>query len=306
MYLPCDLLDPAACAELLAPHPPVTHVFYCARVTHSDQPLESTSENLDLLVNAIDAVERASSGLRHVHLVQGGRYYGVHLGPFPTPAREGQGRSAVPNFNHAHQDFLSDRSRGSGWSWSASRPNTLLHYSPEIARNIVSTLGAYAAICAELGTSLDFPGPAGAYESLTQVTTLRLLARTMERIATDSSCAGKAFNVTNTDVFRWKAVWARLARQFQLEEGPVRPRLLADEMAGREAAWHRVCRRHRLRSTELANVANWPFADATLERHWDEILSHNRARGHGLDEWDDSVERFFQILGTYREAGVLP
>ncbi len=129
-YLHRDLLATAACAESLVRHPPVTHVFYSAQVTHSDQPVESTSENLRLLNNAVEAVERASTELEHVHLVQGGKYYGVHLGPFPTPAREEQARCAVTNFYHAQQDFLCDRSERAGWSWSASRPNTLLHYSP--------------------------------------------------------------------------------------------------------------------------------------------------------------------------------
>ena len=305
-YLQGDLLDPLACAGALAPHPPVTHIFYCARATHSDQPVESTTENLRLLANAVDAVGRASGGLRHVHLVQGGKYYGVHLGPFPTPAREGRDRCAVPNFYHAQQDFLVDRSRSAAWSWSACRPNTLLHYSPHIARNIVSTLGAYAAVCAELGRALDFPGPAGAYRSLTQVTTLEVLTRTMERIATGPNCAGKAFNVTNADVFRWEAVWERLARTYRVETGTVRPRLLADDMAGKDEVWRRICRRHLLRPSELDDVANWAFADGTLERHWDEILCHDRARRHGLDGRDDSVERFFRILETYREARILP
>ena len=305
-YLCCDLLDPAACARALAPLPPVTHLFYCARVTHSDQPVESTSQNLRLLENAIEAVGQASSELRHVHLVQGGKYYGVHLGPFPNPAREDQARCAVTNFYHAQQDYLWDCSNGADWNWSASRPNTLLHYSPDIARNIVSTLGCYASICGELGVPLDFPGPVGAYDSLTQVTSLKLLARTMERIVTDPGCADQAFNVTNTDVFRWNAVWPRFAQRTQVEAGAVRPTHLAEAMADKEVVWQRVCERHRLRPTKMSDVANWPFADATLERDWDEILCHNRARGHGLDGWDDSVARFFKILKKYQSARILP
>lgn len=305
-YLNCDLVDPVSCTEILAKHRPVSHIFYCARVTHSDQPVESMSENLGLLENAIEAVGRVSRGLRHVHLVQGGKYYGVHLGPFPTPAREGQGRCAEPNFNHAQQDFLCDRSEGAAWTWSASRPNTLLHYSPHIARNIVSTLGSYAAICGELGTRLDFPGPAGAYSSLTQVTTLRVLVSAMEQIATDADCAGKAFNVTNTDLFRWNAIWPELARRFGVELGTVRPGCLADAMEDKHEVWRRICDRNGLHQTALGEVANWPFADATLERYWDEILCHNRARSHGLDGWDNSFARFFEILEEYRRARILP
>ena len=307
-YVSCDLAAPvSACAAALAKHPPVTHVFYCARVTHSDEPVESVGENLQLLRTVTEAAGRVSRKLRHVHLVQGGKYYGVHLGPFPTPAREGQGRCSELNFYHAQEDFLRSRARqGVPWEWSSSRPNTLLHYSPDIARNIVSSLGCYAALCGELGLPLDFPGPAGAYESLTQVTTLGVLARSMEAITTTPSCSGKAFNVTNTDLFRWSAVWPELARQFGVQLGTVRPSRLAETMKGREHVWRRICQRRALRSTEVGEVANWAFVDATLERYWDEILCHNRARRHGLLAWDDSVRRFFKILGDYREARVLP
>lgn len=306
-YVTGDLADPGSCAAALSRHPPVTHIFYCARVTHSDEPVESVSENLLLLEGVIGAADRRSGELRHIQVVQGGKYYGVHLGPFPTPAREDQGRCAEENFYHAQEDFLRGRSTaGSSWDWSACRPNTLLHYSPRIARNIVSTLGCYAAVCRELGRPLDFPGPAGAYRSLTQVTTLQVLASAMETIATSPACAGKAFNVTNTDLFRWRAVWPELARQFGIPLGTVRPSLLAATMADKCDVWRRVCERHNLRASSMADVANWPFADATLERYWDEILCHNRARRHGLDGWDDSFARFFKILAAYRSARILP
>ena len=307
-YVHCDLTDPASCREELARHPPVTHLFYCVRATHFEQPIENIEENLSLLENAIKALKhkRASRQLQHVHLVQGGKYYGVHLGPFPTPAREDQGRCSEPNFNHAQQDYLRDRSELEAWNWSASRPNTLLHYSPQIARNIVSTLGCYAAICRELGIPMDFPGPPGAFSSLTQVTTLRVLARAMEAIATSPDCSGMAFNVTNTDLFRWSSVWAELASRFGVEAGGVRPARLAETMADKQRVWRRICERHGLRSTAMDDVASWPFADATVERYWDEIFCHNRARSHGIDCWDDSIGRFFEVLEMYRRARILP
>jgi len=92
-------------------------------VTHSDEPVESVSENLLLLEGVIEAADRRSGDLRHVHIVQGGKYYGVHLGPFPTPAREDQDRCAEQNFYHAQEDFLRDHSTlGSSRGWSACRP----------------------------------------------------------------------------------------------------------------------------------------------------------------------------------------
>lgn len=305
-YLQIDLQDRARCIRTLAPESHITHLFYCGRVTHADQTLESAADSLLLLETVLDSVERVSAMLRHVHFVQGGKYYGVHLGPFPTPAREDQPRCVVENFYYDQEDLLRHRSKRAHWSWSASRPNTLLHYSPEIARNLVSTLGALAAIRRESGAALDFPGPPGAYTSLTQFTTIEVLARAMVWMATESRCRDQAFNVTNTDLIRWNTLWPRLAQVFGAPLGSVRPSRLTDAMADKEALWQRICACHRLRPTSLDQVANWAFADATLERDWDEILSHNKARQYGFVDGDDSEERFMAVLEQYRRARILP
>ena len=290
----------------LAPLTGVTHLFYCGRATHAEQVIEDAAANLVLLENVVAATEATASGLRHVHLVQGGKYYGVHVGPFPTPAEEAQPRAPIDNFNYDQQDYLSARAATAKWSWSASRPNTLMHFSPAIARNLVSTLGAWAAICRELGAALDFPGPPAAYGSLTQLTTIELLARAIAWMATEPACANEALNVTNTDLFRWHALWPRLAEAFDMPLGSVRPLRLAEVMAGRGELWQKVCDRHGLVQPDLDRVANWGYADATLERTWDEILSHTKARRLGFHDWDDSPARFFTVLDQYRQAKILP
>ena len=63
----------------------------------------------------LDAVEPETRGLEHVHLVQGTKYYGMHRGPFRTPAREDDPRPATPNFYYEQQDLLVERQRGRGW-----------------------------------------------------------------------------------------------------------------------------------------------------------------------------------------------
>ena len=303
-HVPTDLADAEWCRQALAGHRDATHLFYCARATHQEQTLEDAATNLALLGNVLSAAERGA--LRHVHLVQGGKVYGVHVGPFPTPAREDDPRAVIENFNYDQEDLLLRRSEGRAWSWSASRPNTLLHFSPDIARNLVSSLGAYAAICRELGCALDFPGPEGAYRSLTQVTSIELLARAMAWMTTEPACANHAFNVTNGDVFRWCRLWPRIADAFDMPCGSVRPLRLAEVMPGKEAVWSRVCKRYGLASRSLSEVASWGYLDATLERTWDEILGTNKARRFGFHDWQDSEARLLALIGEYRAAKILP
>ena len=303
-YVSTDLADAERCRQALAAHRDATHLFYCGRATHREQTLEDAPTNLALLDNVLSAAERGA--LRHAHLVQGGKVYGVHVGPFPTPAREDDPRAVIENFNYDQENLLRRRSEERSWSWSASRPNTLLHFSPAIARNLVSSLGAYAAISRELGCALDFPGPEGAYRSLTQVTSIELLARAMAWMATEPACANQAFNVTNGDVFRWNRIWPRIADAFDMPCGGVRPLRLAEAMAGKEAAWGRVRERFGLAPRPLSEVANWDYLDATLERTWDEILSTTKARRFGFHDWEDSEERLLALIGEYRAAGILP
>lgn len=303
-YVSADLADTERCRQALDGHGDATHLFYCGRATHREQTLEDAATNLALLDNVLGAAERGP--LRHVHLVQGGKVYGVHVGPFPTPARENDPRAVIENFNYDQEDLLRQRSEGRPWTWSASRPNTLLHFSPAIARNLVSSLGAYAAICRELGCALDFPGPEGAYRSLTQVTSIDLLARAMAWMATEPACADQAFNVTNGDVFRWSRIWPRIAGAFDMPCGNVRPLRLAVAMQGREAVWDRVRERYGLAPRPLPEVASWGYLDATLERTWDEVFSTNKARAFGFHDWEDSEGRLIALIDEYRAAKILP
>ena len=305
-YISMDMTDRENCIEALAPHDNISHVFYCGRASHGEQMLESAEDNLLLLDNLIHGVECAGSALVHVHLVQGGKYYGVHVGPFPSPAREEDERAPIQNFNYAQQDYLVERAQHASWSWSASRPNTLIHYSPAIARNLVSSIGAYAAICRQMGSAFDFPGPAGAFDSLTQLTSIDLLARGIAWMSTEERCANQAFNLTNTDLIRWRALWPKIAAAFNMPCGEIRPMRLTEIMSDQAELWSQICDQYHLKPLDLTEVANWGYLDATVERYWDEIMSHTKARKYGFDGWDDSEKKFLEILCQYQHSAILP
>jgi len=144
-WIAADLFDGPACARALGEHRGVTHLFYTARAKHGETGVESVEDNVAMLRNVLDAVEPVAARLEHVHLVQGTKYYGMHLGPFRTPAREDDPRPDVPNFYYDQQDLLARRARG--WAWSASRPTFIYDFAPERARNAVTVIGAYAALC---------------------------------------------------------------------------------------------------------------------------------------------------------------
>jgi nucleoside-diphosphate-sugar epimerase len=305
-YLAPNLLAANACRERLATCSEVTNIFYAARAGHGEGGSEPVEDNLAMLRNVVEAIEPAAPGLRHVHLVEGGKWYGLHHGPYKTPAKEDDPRHPSPNFYYDQQDFLEARQRGKRWSWSASRPNVICDFAPGRARSLVTILGAYAAIRRELGLALDFPGKPGAYDTLTEVTEAGHLARAMLWMASEPSCANQAFNITNGDLFRWRNLWPRLAAWFEMPAGDVRPIRLAEWAADKAPVWERVVARHGLRPTPFAEIALWGFGDFVLGQDFDLVSDMTKARRFGFHDVVDSEAMLFDLLEQYRAARILP
>jgi nucleoside-diphosphate-sugar epimerase len=305
-HVPVDLLDADDCRRRLEPLREATHLFYCARAKHGEGGTESVEENVAMLRNVLDAVEAAAPGLAHVHLVEGLKWYGVHLGPFLTPAQEDDPRHMPPNFYYDQEDLLRERQRGTSWTWSASRPNVVCDFAPERARNLVSTLGAYAGIVAELGMPLDFPGRPGTFASLTELTDAALLARSLVHMATSDSCRNEAFNVTNGDIVRWSRLWRRIADFYGLQVGVVRTLRLEQWMRDKEAVWERVVARHGLEPRRLDELAHWAFADFVMAQDYDVVSRTTKLRRAGFHEIYDTEEMVIDHLTRYREARLLP
>src|SRR4030095_11711904 len=97
---------------------PVTHAFFAARAPFSEGGVEDVVGNVAILTATLDALETCSDALEHVQLLEGIKWYGMHLGPYPTPSREDDPRHLPPNFYYDQQDLLSKRAVRAGWSWS--------------------------------------------------------------------------------------------------------------------------------------------------------------------------------------------
>jgi nucleoside-diphosphate-sugar epimerase len=188
--------------------------------------------NTDVLVNLVERVEAGSRSLEHVNLVEGSKWYGSHLGPYKTPAKEDDSRHMPPNFCYDQQDFLEQRQKGKRWSWSAVRPRAIYGFSVGSPMNLSLVIAVYAAISKALKLPLSFPGKPGAYRTLYQCSDSALLARAIEWMATEPKCANQAFNITNGDLIRWENLWPKLAGFFDMELAPPRHISLTRLMAG--------------------------------------------------------------------------
>ena len=306
IHLAADLLDRESCDRALAGAEPPTHVFYASRAPHGEGGVEDVAANVAMLLNVLGTTEKRSNELRHVHLVEGTKWYGVHLGPYRTPAREDDPRHSPPNFYYDQEDALAAQQAGKAWTWSACRPNVVCAFDFDRARNMTSIIGAYAAICRHLRVPLDFPGTRTGYESLTEVTDGDHLAEALVWMATDPRAANQAFNVTNGDAFRWKTIWPALAAMWGVPCGEPRDIRLASWMADKEAIWAEIVAKYELVPRRLAEVGLWDFGDFVFRQDWDVISDLGRLRRAGFGASVDSFRMFEDQFAAFGKAGILP
>ena len=145
----------------------------------------------------------------YVGLVTGLKHY---LGPFEaygkgvlpeTPFREEQPRLDVENFYYAQEDEVFAAATRRGFGWNVHRPHTIIGHAAGNAMNMGVTLTVYASLCVAAGRPFVFPGSAVQWNSLTDMTDARLLARHLEWAGATPAARNQALNVVNGDVFRW-------------------------------------------------------------------------------------------------------
>jgi nucleoside-diphosphate-sugar epimerase len=302
-HVAVDLLDRDDARARLGSLREVTHLFYAA---FQDRPswAELVPPNLAMLVNAVEAIEAAAPGLRHVSLMQGYKVYGGHLGPFKTPAREDDPGPMPPEFMIDQLAWL--QVRAGGWSWSAIRPSVVGGTALGNPMNLAVAIAVYAAMSKELGLPLRFPGKPGAYDTLLEMTDAGLLARATLWAATEPRAAGQAFNIANGDLFRWNDLWPRLARFFDLEVAPPLPMPLATMMADKAPLWAAMAAKHGLAPVPYQDVSSWRFADFVFGFDYDMFADSSKSRRFGFHDFVDTEAMFLGLFQDLRRRRIIP
>ncbi len=304
-YLSVDLLgaDLAPLSQLTE----ATHLFYAAFQPGTGPAADyarNIGANRDMLVNSVTAIAATAPRLERVVLVTGTKYYGSHLGPFKTPAREDDPRHAGENYYFDQIDWLTAFQRGKPWSWTELRPQTLCGFAPGTAMSIIPVIAVYAAIRKELGLPLAFPG--SAWSSFYQVTESAHLANAALWAATDARCANQAYNITNGDYFRWQHVWPRIAEVFGMKAAGPEPMKLVEFMADKGSLWNTLKERENLKPYRFEELVAWPFGDYVFNCNWDVMTNVTMSRRHGFHEVVDSEEMFVRLLARFRAERIVP
>ena len=300
-----DLMNAAECRAKLGHLSDVTHIFFAALQPIPDLA-QSAVVNLTLLRNLVEAVEPVADRLEHIHVTHGTKWYGMHLGPFKTPAKEDDPRHMPPNFYYDQWDYLAEAQKGKRWAYSSARPHAISGFALGNPSNLTLVIAIYAAICKELGLPLCHPGTPGNYTALYQCTDSGLLARAMVWMATTPSCANQAFNITNGDLIRWEHTWPKIAQYFGMEMGPRRNISLVRFMADKAPVWDRIVAKHGLRPFRYQEIVSWPYGDFVFTPEYDVISSTGKARRYGFHECVDTEEMFARLWSEMREDRVIP
>jgi nucleoside-diphosphate-sugar epimerase len=308
-HVSVDLLNGEDVAAKLASFTEATHVFYAAFQPAPGAAAGYASNiepNRDMLVNAVTAIDAASSVLRRVVLVTGTKYYGSHLGPYKTPARESDPRHTGPNYYFDQIDWLTAFQREKPWDWVELRPQTLCGFAPGTPMSLAPAIAVYAAISKELGLPLRFPGKPGAYESIYQVTESSHFANAALWAATEPRCGLEAFNITNGDYFRWQNLWPKLAAAFDMPVGEPHALSLTTEMADKAPLWRTMTAKYGLKPYAYEELVAWPFADYVFGCDWDVMSDLTKARQFGFHDVVDSEAMFVRLMRQFRAERIVP
>ncbi|WP_407310026.1 SDR family oxidoreductase [Pseudomonas sp. nanlin1] len=306
-----DLHDPASLQQALQGLKP-TAVYFTTWARQATEA-ENIRVNAAMVRNLLDAVRPAGS-VKHVGLVTGLKHY---LGPFEaygkghmpaTPFREEQGRLDVENFYYAQEDEVFSAAERDGFTWSVHRPHTITGVAVGNAMNMATTLAVYASVCKATGRPFVFPGSQVQWDSLTDMTDARMVARQLLWATDTPAAANQAFNITNGDVFRWKWMWSRIAEWFGLEAAPFPSQVspLEQQMAGDAATWQKIAQEHGLAEPEIDRLVSPWHTDADLGRPIEVVTDLSKSRALGFLDYQASDQAFFKVFEQLRKDRLIP
>jgi nucleoside-diphosphate-sugar epimerase len=306
-----DLQDAEAVKAALKDVRP-THVFVSVWLRQPTEA-ENIRVNAGMVKNVLDAVSAAGT-VEHVALVTGLKHY---LGPFEsygkgkmpaTPFRETQGRLEVENFYYAQEDEVFAAAARDGYGWSVHRPHTIIGYAVGNAMNMGTTLAVYASVCKELGKPMVFPGSSVQWNSLTDMTDAKVLAKQLVWASVSKAARNEAFNVVNGDVFRWSWMWKEIAGWFGVEaeelQGEGVP--LEQQLADAGPVWEAMAAKYGLVESDVKVLASAWHTDADLGRPLEVVTDMSKSRRLGFLVFAATDESFFALFERLRADRVIP
>ena len=314
-HLSADLRNADQCKETLGKLRGVTHVVYAALYEKPGliagwMERDQMETNLQMLRNTIEPLSIGTNELEHVSILQGTKAYGLHLHPIPIPARERSLRDRHENFYWLQEDYIVERAAALAFDLTILRPQLIVGAPYGVAMNLAPVIGAYAAICSELGEPFGFPGgPSYVWEAVDA----RLLAKVIKWAAGATQAKGQHFNVTNGDVFEWRNLWPAFAEVLGVRVGPDNPRSMGSFLPANANVWQRIVKKRDLRKIQIEDLvgeshhyADFCFAFGAEKAYPPAFVSTVKLRQAGFCEFMDTEDMFRHWLSYLIDEKVIP
>lgn len=318
-HLSVDLFDREAAGAAIGALRNVTHLVYAALYEKpgliagwfEEDQIEANDR---LFRNCLDPLLDAAKGLSHVTLLQGTKAYGMRT-PTPLPAREDRDETrAEPNFYWRHESHLRARQAGAAWRFTILRPQIIYGVSIGSAMNLIPALGAYGAILKARGEPLHFPGARTFMPQ--EAVDAGLLARVIAWAQNAEAARNQAFNVTNGDVYGWRAVWPAIADALGMKPGEERPLSLAANAEAWAPEWEAIRAKHALAAPPLPRFVGESFHYADMLLNFGaadrdnprppSLVSTVKLRQAGFHEVMDTETMFRACFAAMRARRLLP
>ena len=314
-HIALDLTEAAACRAVAERFGEVTHVVYAALFEKPGlvpgwYEQDQMQTNLAMMRNLMEPLLAAANGLRHVSVLQGTKAYGAHVHSLAVPAREDAPRDPHENFYWLQEDYIRGAAAAAPWRFTIWRPQVVFGGATGVAMNLIPILGAYAAICRELGQPFVCPG---AHGHVIEAVDADLIAGALAWACESPAAASQTFNITNGDVMVWENVWPAIAGALGLEPAFGDPVRLSEFLPAHADVWDRIVSRHNLRRIAMADLVGQSHHYADFLFAWGRegplppaLVSTIKLRQAGFGACIDTEVMFRKWFGRLAERGVLP
>ncbi|KAK1240990.1 hypothetical protein MKX08_000964 [Trichoderma sp. CBMAI-0020] len=292
-----------------------THVYF----TDSDV---RTRINVDILHNAVSAIEALSPGLIFITLQSGAKWYGTefsHILKPKAPFQEDAPRIPKPYADHCFYypqiDLLEDLSTGKKWTYANIIPDSIIGYVPNgNAMTIAHPVGLYLALWKSFrGTEpVPFPGTPTSYRTLhTDSAQDNLGEFTIFLSMQGDRSAGKSFNFADNDGVSWESTWCGICDYFGLQGvGPVEDAsFLQGEtwVLSKKDVWPQWEQDQGVKKGTI-EATPWDFF-TIIVGYYSEIDRHldlSRTRLLGWNRTYDAVQSYYDTFHRLQGAKLLP
>jgi nucleoside-diphosphate-sugar epimerase len=314
-HLALDLNDASACRAKAADLTDVMHIVYAALFEKPGliagwREQDQMDTNLAMMRNLLEPLLSKAKSLRHISVLQGTKAYGAHVHPIDMPAREDRPRDDHANFYWLQEDFIRSAQTGADWSFTIWRPQVVYGGAIGVAMNLIPVIGAYAAICRELGLPFACPGD---QPNISEAVDADLIASALAWASQAPAARNETFNITNGDVMIWPHIWPSIARAVGLEPVFGQPVVLSQFLARHAATWDAIVAKHGLTAppiTELVgesdHYADMLIRSGPVDRANAVLVSTIKLRQAGFGDCIDTEVMFAKWLDRLVQRKILP